>query len=79
MKHKEDMRSLRDMTDLELTSELANVRQGMFKFRSDLAMRSLADVKAIRTSRRRVARILTLAREREIASGQAAAASEGQK
>lgn len=68
MKRSEEIKDLRDKTDQDLADEVAKSRQDMFKFRTDLAMRSLANVKAIRTSRKRVARILTLARERELAA-----------
>ena len=68
MKRSEEIKDLRDKTDGDLAGEVSNARQDMFKFRTDLAMRSLANVKSIRTSRKRVARILTLARERELAA-----------
>lgn len=68
MKRSEDIKDLRDKPDEDLVAEIAKARQDIFKFRTDLAMRSLANVKSIRSSRKRIARILTLAREREIAA-----------
>ena len=68
MKRSEDIKDLRDKSDEDLADEIAKARQDMFKFRTDLAMRSLANVKSIRSSRKRIARILTLARERELAA-----------
>lgn len=71
MKRLEEIKSLRDKTELELEDELSRAHADLFKFRSDLALRSLANVKSIRASRKRIARIMTLARERELASSHA--------
>jgi large subunit ribosomal protein L29 len=68
MKQLEEIKSLREKTDDELEDELAGARIDLFKFRTDLAMRSLANVKSIRATRKRVAKILTLVRERELAA-----------
>jgi ribosomal protein L29 len=70
MRISEELRSLRDKTDYELVEELTHARQDLFKFRTDVAMRSLANVRSIRSTRKKVARILTLARERELAASE---------
>ncbi|MDQ2733158.1 MAG: 50S ribosomal protein L29 [Armatimonadota bacterium] len=69
MKLTEELKSLRERSDEELVEELARAHQDQFKFRTDMALHSLANVKSIKTARKRVARILTLQRERELAGG----------
>ena len=70
MKHLEEMRALREKGDSELYEDLTGAQQDLFKFRTDLGLRSLANVKSVRQSRKRIARILTVARERELAAGE---------
>jgi ribosomal protein L29 len=66
VKRSEELKNLKDKSNLELATELARAHQDLFKFRTDLAMRSLANVKAIRSAHKRVARIHTIVREREL-------------
>ena len=71
MKRSEELKSLREKMDHELVEEEGRARQDLFKFRTDLALRSLANVKSIRSARKRIARIHTIAGERRLAAERA--------
>ena len=69
---------LRDRSDEQLASDLEGARQQLFNLRFQSATRQLADVSQVRKARRRVARLRTLMREREIlAEADQAAAGAG--
>ena len=57
---------LRNRTDEELTQELDDSHQALFNLRFQAATGQLANVMQVRNTRRRIARIKTLLREREI-------------
>jgi len=57
---------LRVMTDDELLAELDTVRREQFNLRFQKSTGRLADPGRLRTVRKDIARILTVAREREI-------------
>ncbi len=68
---------LRALTDAELQTELNEAHQALFNLRFQTATRQLADVKQVSKARRRIARIKTLLRERELLEEiDAAAASQ---
>lgn len=57
---------LRRLTDAELAAELTSAREELFNLRFQLSTRQLKDHAAIRRSRQKIARILTLQRERQL-------------
>ena len=68
---------LRDLSDAELEKELDETYRQLFTTRLQLSTRQLANTSLQRKVRRRVARIKTVQRERElVALQQAAAESE---
>jgi large subunit ribosomal protein L29 len=68
---------LRGRTDDELAAELEEAHQALFNLRFQASTRQLADVSQVRAARRRIARIKTLLREREILAAADAASDEG--
>ena len=57
---------LRARTDEELVQDLEDAHQSLFNLRFQAATRQLADVSQVRKARRRMQRVRTLMREREI-------------
>ena len=68
MKRTQELISLREKNNIELAEALAIAKADLFQFRTDVAMRALANVKSIGATRKRIARILTLAQERQMAA-----------
>ncbi len=58
---------IRGMTDEELTDELDSVNRELMNLRFRTATMQLANVNEISKARRRIARVLTVQRERELA------------
>ena len=58
---------IRGMTDEELSDELDSVNRELMNLRFRTATMQLANVNEIKKSRRRIARVLTVQRERELA------------
>ena len=61
-----EVADLRAMPDDRLRSELEETLRALFNLRFQAATRQLADVSQVRAARRRVARIRTLLRERDL-------------
>jgi len=61
----------RTLGDDELAEELEETQKALMNLRFRAATMQLADVNEIKTSRRRVARIKTVLRERELARAEA--------
>jgi large subunit ribosomal protein L29 len=61
-----DIDEVRALTDGELESELAAARRNLYDLRFQLATRQLSDYNQIRTTRKRIARILTVQTERRL-------------
>lgn len=61
-----EVADLRAMPDDRLREELEETLRALFNLRFQAATRQLADVSQVRASRRRVARIRTLLRERDL-------------
>jgi large subunit ribosomal protein L29 len=59
-------RDFRAMNELELATELANHHQELFNLRFQLATRQLKNHQRVKAVRREIARVLTVAREREL-------------
>jgi large subunit ribosomal protein L29 len=58
---------IRGMNDEELSDELDSVNRELMNLRFRTATTQLANVNEIRKARRRIARVLTVQRERELA------------
>ena len=58
---------LRGMNDQELSDELTSVNRELMNLRFRTATMQLANVNEIRKARKRIARVLTVQRERELA------------
>jgi ribosomal protein L29 len=65
---KGERKDLRRLTVEELREETAEATQELLDLRFQLATRQLKDVHAIKRARTRIARALTIARQREIES-----------
>jgi large subunit ribosomal protein L29 len=60
-----DIDKVRELTDNELTEELVKQRRHLYDLRFQLATRQLTDYSQLTGARRTIARILTVATERE--------------
>ena len=58
-------RQLRDLTDDELSTRLAETRQELFNLRFQAATGALENSARLRLAKREIGRILTIRRERE--------------
>jgi large subunit ribosomal protein L29 len=67
---------LRDLSDDELDTKLAEAKEELFNLRFQLVTGQLDNPMAIKTMRKEIARILTVIRERELAVLEGAAAEE---
>ncbi len=69
-------RELRDLTVEELESRLDESKQELFNLRFQMVTGQQDNSAMLRTTRREIARILTVLREKEIAAAEAAEAGE---
>jgi len=60
--------NLRNMTDVELETKLTDLKKEYFNLRFQLATGQLSNSAAIRETKRDIARVKTILREREIAA-----------
>ncbi|TMK52174.1 MAG: 50S ribosomal protein L29 [Actinobacteria bacterium] len=67
---------LRDLSDEELETKLAEAKEELFNLRFQLVTGQLDNPMAIKIMRKEIARILTVIRERELAVLEGAAAEE---
>ena len=67
---------LRDLSDDELDTKLAEAKEELFNLRFQLVTGQLDNPMAIKVMRKEIARILTVIRERELAVLEGAAAEE---
>ncbi len=63
-----DVRALRQMTTEQLLNELEDLKEAMFKQRLQMASGQLEDTNALRRTRRDIARVKTVLRERQLAA-----------
>ena len=64
------LNEMRRLSDAELSDELRSAREELFSLRFQLATRQLKNYRGMPSARRRIARVLTVMREREVtASG----------
>jgi large subunit ribosomal protein L29 len=61
-----DIDEVRALSDDELEAELAAARRNLYDLRFQLATRQLSDYNQIRSTRKRIARILTVRTERRL-------------
>ncbi|MGB7922821.1 MAG: 50S ribosomal protein L29 [Pyrinomonadaceae bacterium] len=66
MKKREELEKLRDMADDDLQTEVARLKESLFRLNFKLALGEVDAIKRIRQERKTLARIQTLAREREM-------------
>jgi len=64
-----DVQELRGMADDRLFNELEDLKESLFNLRFQKSYGQLEDPNALRRARRDVARILTVLRERQLATG----------
>jgi len=64
-----DVRELRELADDRLFNELEDLKESLFNLRFQKSYGQLEDPNALRRARRDVARILTVLRERQLATG----------
>jgi large subunit ribosomal protein L29 len=61
-----DIRDIRKLSDEKLLDELEDLKEGLFNLRFQKAFGQLEDSNAIHRSKRDVARLLTVIRERQL-------------
>lgn len=61
-----DIDKVRELTDVELSAELVKQRRHLYDLRFQLATRQLTDYSQLTQTRRTIARLLTVATEREM-------------
>lgn len=61
-------KELRNMTDAELTKKLSDLKEEYFNLRFQLATGQLANPANIKETKRDIARVMTILRERETAA-----------
>lgn len=69
MKRREELDKYRDLSEEELQAEAARLRESLFRLKFKLALGEVDAVKRIRQEKRSLARIQTLARERQPQAG----------
>lgn len=68
MKRRQELKELRERSRPELEEELAKTRRQLFQNRIRFSTRALEQPGPLRTGKRRIARILTLLRQAELAA-----------
>ena len=61
---------IRDLNDDDLRARVAQLKEDIFRMRFKLSLGNTDVVKNLRESRKDLARVLTLIRERELAAGE---------
>ncbi|HSV32969.1 MAG TPA: 50S ribosomal protein L29 [Pyrinomonadaceae bacterium] len=72
MKRREEVDKYRDLSDEDLQAETARLKESLFRLNFKLALGEVDAIKKMRQEKKSLARIRTIARERD---GQAKAAS----
>ncbi len=65
MKRREELDKYRDLSEEELQAESARLKESLFRLKFKLALGEVDAVKRIRQEKRSLARIQTLARQRQ--------------
>ncbi len=66
MKRREEIEKLREMSDEDLQAEAERLKESLFRLNFKLALGEVDAIKRIRQERKSLARIQTLARQREL-------------
>ncbi len=69
MKRREELDKYRDLSGEELQAEAARLKESLFRLKFKLALGEVDAVKRIRQEKRSLARIQTLARQRQPQAG----------
>ncbi len=69
MKRREELDKYLELSEEELRSEAARLKESLFRLKFKLALGELDAVKRIRQEKRSLARIQTLSRQRETQAG----------
>ena len=69
MKRREEVEKLRDLADEDLQAEAGRLKESLFRLNFKLALGEIDAVKKMRQEKRSMARLRTIAREREIKAG----------
>ncbi len=69
MKRREELDKYRDLSNEELQAEVARLKESLFRLKFKLALGEVDAVKRIRQEKRSLARIQTLARQRQPQAG----------
>ena len=65
MKRREELDKYRDLSEEELRTEVARLKESLFRLKFKLALGEVDAVKRIRQEKRSLARIQTIARQRQ--------------
>jgi large subunit ribosomal protein L29 len=68
MKRREEVDKYRDMPDEDLQAEAERLKESLFRLNFKLALGEVDAIKKMRQEKKSLARIRTMAREREIAA-----------
>ncbi len=68
MKRREELEKLRELSDDDLRSEAERLKESLFRLNFKLALGEVDAIKRIRQERKALARIQTLARQRQTQS-----------
>jgi len=68
MKRREELDKYRDLSEEELRTEVARLKESLFRLKFKLALGEVDAVKRIRQEKRSLARIQTIARQRQPAA-----------
>lgn len=66
-----DIRKIRDMSDEEIFDAIQDQKEAMYRFRFQKASGALEDLNSMRNTRRIIARLKTVQRERQVAAAKA--------
>ena len=69
MKRREEVDKYRDMPDEDLQAEEGRLKESLFRLNFKLALGEVDAIKKMREERKSLARIRTMARQREIQAG----------
>ena len=69
MKRREELDKYRDLSEEELRAEAARLQESLFRLKFKLALGEVDAVKRIRQEKRSLARLQTLARQRQPQAG----------
>ena len=69
MKRREEVDKLKAMTDEDLNAEAARLKESLFRLNFKLALGEVDAIKKMRQEKKSLARIRTIARQREVQAG----------